>query len=640
MSEKLKKSIKLNIIGVHSGEYSEKITLKEILDSVNFNIKQIVAGKINNKIIDLSVPLEEEGVVELVEIGSREGLEILRHSTSHIMAQAIKDIFPDTKLAIGPSTDSGFYYDVDSPHIFTPPDFQKIEGRMEEIIKKGCPFIREELKREVAISLFSKKGDDYKILLLEEIEDGHVSIYRHDDFVDLCRGPHLFSTSQIKAFKLTGVAGAYWKGDEKNKMLQRIYGTAFPDKKALKNYLYKLEEAKKRDHRKLGKELDLFSLHEEAGAGLVIYHPKGAFLRTIIEDFEKKEHLKRGYQIVKGPQILKLDLWKKSGHLENYIENMYFTEVDEIKYGLKPMNCLAHILIYKSKIRSYRDLPIRYFELGTVHRHERSGVLHGLTRVREFTQDDAHIFCRPDQLESEIIGVIDFILEVMKFFEFDYELELSTRPEKSIGSDEDWSRATSALTGALKVKKLPFNINEGEGAFYGPKIDVNLKDILERSWQCATIQCDFTLPLRFDLAYIGQDGRKHLPVMLHRVILGSLERFIGVLIEHYNGAFPVWLSPIQAIILNINENHIEYSLKVFRQMQSQNIRVEKDLRSETLKLKIREAQLQKIPYMLIIGDKETKEGGVTSRKRSGENLPLMSIEEIIELIKKEQEVNL
>ncbi|MDY6862070.1 MAG: threonine--tRNA ligase [Thermodesulfobacteriota bacterium] len=617
------------------------MTLKEILDSINFNnLKQIAAGKVNDKIIDLTLPLEVEGEVEVIEISSKEGLKILRHSASHVMAQVLQELFPDTKLAIGPATDNGFYYDLDSPHTFIPSDFPEIEKRMEEIIKNGYSFIREEIKREDAISLFNKRGEHYKILLLEDIGDDHISLYHHNDFVDLCRGPHLFSTSQIKAFKLTGVAGAYWRGDENNKMLQRIYGTAFPDKKALKHYLYRLEEAKKRDHRRLGKELDLFSLHEEAGGGLVIYHPKGTLLRTIIEDFEKKEHLKRGYEIVKGPQILKLDLWEKSGHLANYLENMYFTEVDEIRYGLKPMNCLSHILIYKSRIRSYRDLPIRYFELGTVHRHEKSGVLHGLTRVREFTQDDAHIFCRPDQLESEISGVIDFVLEVMQFFDFDFELELSTRPEKSIGSDEDWERATNALIKSLKIKNLPLNINEGEGAFYGPKIDVKLKDILERSWQCATIQCDFTLPLRFDLAYIGQDGGKHRPVMLHRVILGSLERFIGVLIEHYNGAFPVWLSPIQAIIMNINENHIEYSLKVYKQMQNEGIRVEKDLRNESLKLKIREAQLQKVPYMLIIGDKEVKEGSVTSRKRSGENLPIMLIEEFIELIKKEQEINL
>jgi len=427
---------------------------------------------------------------------------------------------------------------------------------MEEIIKEDFPFIRKEIKKEDAIKLFKMKEESYKILLLEEIEDDYVSLYYQDKFVDLCRGPHILSTSQIKAFKLISVAGAYWRGDEREKMLQRIYGTAFFDKKALKSYLYNLEEAKKRDHRRLGRELDLFSIHDEAGAGLIIYHPKGALLRTIIEDFEKKEHLKRGYQIVKGPQILKMDLWEKSGHLANYIENMYFTEVDEIKYGLKPMNCLAHMLIYKSKVRSYRELPIRYFELGTVHRHERKGVLHGLTRVREFTQDDAHIFCRPDQLENEIINVIDFVIKVMNFFDFDYEFELSTRPEKSIGSDEDWERATNALIKALKSKKHPFDINEGEGAFYGPKIDVKLKDALDRRWQCATIQCDFTLPLRFDLTYIGQDGEKHRPVMLHRVILGSLERFIGILIEHYKGAFPLWLSPVQAIILNINENHI------------------------------------------------------------------------------------
>jgi threonyl-tRNA synthetase len=418
-------------------------------------------------------------------------------------------------------------------------------------------------------------------------------------------------------------------------MLQRIYGTAFADKKKLKTYLAHLEEAKKRDHRKLGKELELFSISDEVGAGLIIYHPKGALLRRLLEDFEVREHLKRGYQLVKGPQILKVDMWKKSGHLENYQEFMYFTDVDGQQYGLKPMNCVAHMIIYQSKLRSYRDLPLRYFELGTVHRHERAGVLHGLPRVREFTQDDAHILCTPEQLHDEIKSIIDFVADVMKIFNFDFEMELSTRPEKTIGSDEDWERATSALQKVLDENDMPYHINEGDGAFYGPKIDVTLKDVLDRKWQCATIQCDFSLPERFDLSYIGNDGEKHRPVMLHRVILGSLERFMGVLIEHYAGAFPTWLAPVQVMLLTITDKHAAFGEDVFQQLLSHSIRVEKDFRNESLRLKIREAQLQKVPYMVVIGDKEVEEGGVSPRLRSGENLKLMPVNEFISLIEKE-----
>ncbi|KPJ58053.1 MAG: threonyl-tRNA synthetase, partial [Deltaproteobacteria bacterium DG_8] len=416
-----------------------------------------------------------------------------------------------------------------------------------------------------------------------------------------------------------------------------IYGTAFADQEKLDQYLHQLEEARRRDHRKLGKELELFSINEEVGAGLIIYHPKGALLRRILEDFEVREHLKRGYQLVKGPQILKLDLWEKSGHLENYREYMYFTEVEGQKYGLKPMNCLAHMIIYKSKIRSYRDLPLRYFELGTVHRHERAGVLHGLPRVREFTQDDAHILCTPEQLDQEIKAIIDFVADVMKVFDFDFEMQLSTRPEKSIGTDEDWERATSALKNVLDEHNFCYQINEGEGAFYGPKIDVTLKDVLDRRWQCATIQCDFSLPERFDLSYIGKDGGKHRPVMLHRVILGSLERFMGVLIEHYAGAFPTWLAPVQVIILTIGDTHISFGKDVFNQLISHSIRVEKDFRNESLRLKIREAQLQKIPYMLVIGDKEVQTGGVSPRHRSGKDLKLLPLNEFISLIKQESQ---
>ncbi len=557
----------------------------------------------------------------------------MRHSTAHIMAQAVKDLYKDVKIAIGPAIENGFYYDFDYEGTFSPDDLKKIEEKMKALIKAGLPFQREVIPREKAIELFQEMGEPYKVEILEEIPDKEVSIYRQGDFVDLCRGPHIASTKGVKAFKLTHVAGAYWRGDESRKMLQRIYGTSFFDKKSLKDHLNRLAEAEKRDHRRLGKALDLFSTSNEVGGGMILFHPKGAILRNIIEDFEKREHLRRGYQMVMGPQILKRELWEKSGHFDNYRESMYFTEIDGEAYGIKPMNCLSHMLIYKSRMRSYRDLPIRYFELGTVHRHERSGVLHGLFRVRQFTQDDAHILCRPDQLNEEIKGVIRFVVDVMKLFGFDYELEISTRPKKSIGTDEDWERATNALVKAVEDYGLPYDINEGDGAFYGPKIDVKLKDALERSWQCATIQCDFTLPERFDLTYIGSDGAKHRPVMLHRVILGAIERFLGVLIEHYAGAFPTWLAPVQAVVLTITERQNPYAEEVYSRLLNADIRVEKDLRNEKLGLKIREAQMQKIPYMLVIGDKEVANKAVAPRRRGGEQMPPMSITDFVDEVK-------
>ena len=567
-----------------------------------------------------------------------EVIATLRHSASHVMAQAIQQFYPGVKLSIGPSIEEGFYYDFDYDGTFSLDDFPKIEERMRAIIEKDQPFIREEISKEDAVSFFKKRGEPYKVELLEDIKDEQVTLYRHDDFIDLCRGPHLPSTGGIKAFKLLSVAGAYWRGDERNKMLQRIYGTAFPTQKELDAYLTMLEEAKRRDHRRLGQELDLFSIHEEAGAGLVIYHPKGALLRSLLEDFERREHLKRGYHLVIGPQILKLDLWKKSGHFDNYKDNMYFTEVEGQEYALKPMNCLAHMLIYKSGQRSYRDLPLRYFELGRVHRHERSGVLHGLLRVREFTQDDAHILCRPDQLHDEIRDILTFVKDVMAIFGFPYELEVSTRPEKSIGNDTDWEMATKALMDVLKEEGLAYEVNEGEGAFYGPKIDVKLKDALGRRWQCATIQCDFTMPERFDLSYIGSDGAKHRPVMLHRVILGALERFIGILIEHYGGAFPLWLSPVQATILTVTDRNIPYGEKIYERMRAEGIRVEQDFRNEKLGFKIREAQVQKIPYMLVIGDKEQETGTIAPRRRDGTDLKGMELERFLASIQDERQI--
>jgi threonyl-tRNA synthetase len=595
---------------------------------------EAVAAQVNGSLVDLSQTLEEDASISFISIHSKKGLEILRHSAAHVMAQAVKELFPTVKLTFGPSTDSGFYYDFDYDRTFTPQDLELIAKRVSEIIQQDSPFIRKEVPKGEAIKTFREMGETYKVEHLEELPD-RVSLYRQGTFLDLCEGPHIPSTGRIKAFKLLNVSGTYWRGDARNQVLQRIYGTAFPEPEALEAYLHMLEEARKRDHRRLGKELDLFSIHEEAGPGLVIYHPKGAMLRTILEDFEKKEHLKRGYQIVMGPQLLKLDLWKQSGHFENYRDKMYFTKVEDAEYGIKPMNCLAHMLIYKSQIRSYRDLPFRYFELGTVHRHEKSGELHGLLRVRGFTQDDAHILCRPDQLNDEICAIIDFVDDVMKIFGFEYEMELSTRPEKSIGADEDWERATQALLHALKTKNLPYEVNEGEGAFYGPKIDVKLKDALNRRWQCATIQVDFAMPERFDLTYIGSDGGRHRPAMLHRVILGAMERFIGVLIEHYAGAFPVWLAPVQAILLTVTDRHIPYAEKVYLALVQKGIRVEKDFRNEKLGFKIREAQLQKIPYMLVVGDREEKEETISPRKRSGEAMRAMRLEDFIKLVESE-----
>ena len=605
--------------------------------------EEAVAARVDGRLVDLSAQVSAGARIEGLHAGSPEALEVLRHTTAHIMAQAVKDLFKGVRIAIGPAIESGFYYDFDYSGTFSPEDFEAIERRMAEIIAADLPLRRQELPREEALALFEREGEPYKVELLGELPEGEtISVYRQgperDGFVDLCRGPHLPSTGKVPAFKLTSVAGAYWRGDERRQMLQRIYGTAFWSPEELAKHLERLEEARRRDHRKLGRELDLFSITDEVGAGLIIWHPRGAMLRWILENFERCEHLRRGYHMVVGPQILRLDLWKKSGHFDNYRENMYFTEVEGQKYGIKPMNCLAHMMIYRSRVRSYRDLPLRYFELGTVHRHEKSGVLHGLLRVRQFTQDDAHIICTPEQLHAEISGVIDFVCDVMGLFGFDYEIEVSTRPEKSIGSDEDWERATEALIGTLQDKGMPFAINEGDGAFYGPKIDIKLKDALERRWQCATIQCDFTLPERFDLTYMAADGERRRPVMLHRVILGAIERFLGVLIEHYAGAFPVWLAPVQAVVLPITERHNDYAERVRGELLAGGVRVESDLRNEKLGLKIREAQLQKFPYMLVVGDREQQEGTVSPRRRGGENLKPMSVGSFLALVREEGRV--
>ena len=600
------------------------MTVQEMITAWNPEVlSSTMAARVNQTPVDLSHALQADGTISLIDVQSREGLGILRHSISHVMAQAVQDTFRNVQVSIGPSIEDGFYYDFEYAETFTPEDLEKIEKRMREIAAANHSFKRREVSRDEAVSLFKSKGESYKVELLNDLPEDvkTVSLYTQGGYLDLCRGPHIPSTGMIKAFKLLNVAGAYWRGDEKNKMLQRIYGTGFATEEQLAEHLRIVEEAKKRDHRRLGRELDLFQMNDEAGPGLIIFHPKGMMLRYLIEEWERKEHLKRGYDMVMGPQILKSELWKKSGHFDHYRENMYFTEVDEQSYGIKPMNCLSHMLIYKSKIRSYRDLPLRYFELGTVHRHEKTGVLHGLMRARQFTQDDAHILCTPEQLNSEIRAIADFVAYAMKIFGFEYEVELSTRPAKSIGSDADWELATSALEGALKDNKMHYDVNEGDGAFYGPKIDFKLKDALKRKWQCATIQCDFTLPERFDLSYIGPDGEKHRPVMLHRVILGAIERFMGVLIEHYAGAFPVWLSPVQAVLLSVTDKHIPYGEKVYQQLMDAGIRAEKGFDNEKLGFKIRQAQMQKIPYMLVIGDREMEAGHISpppaGRQKSG-----------------------
>lgn len=566
-------------------------------------------------------------------------LEILRHSCSHVMAEAVKALWPQVKLGIGPAIEDGFYYDFDKPEPFTPEDLGRIEAKMVEIVKADMPLTREEMTKKDAVALFEKMGETYKLELLKEIPAEKVSIYRTGKagFLDLCRGPHVASTGQIKAFKLLSIAGAYWHGIETNPMLQRIYGTAFADEKDLNDYLNVLEEAKKRDHRKLGRELELFDIyHDEAGAGLVFYHPNGALLRHILEAYEKEEHLKRGYQMVITPHILKGGLWQRSGHMDYYRENMYVFEIDDQEYAVKPMNCPGHMLIYKSKTRSYRDLPLRLFELGTVCRREKSGVLHGLLRVRSFTQDDAHIFCTAQQTKDEIKGVLDFVFDAMALFGFkDFKIEVSTRPLKSIGTAEDWDRATRALKESLDEKKLRYAINEGEGAFYGPKIDIKLRDAIGRYWQCATVQCDFALPEKFDLTYVMPDGKYGRPVMLHRVIFGSIERFIGTLIEHYAGQFPLWLAPQQAVVIPLKSALEDYARGVAAQLREAGLRVELDASSETLNKKIRNAELKKVPYMLVVGPREAANDSVSVRSKAEGDQGVMTVAEFAKKARRE-----
>ena len=545
-------------------------------------------------------------------------LETVRHSCAHLMAQAVQELFPGTQVTIGPVIEDGFYYDFSREKAFVPEDLEKIEKRMKEIAAKDLEIVRTEMPREEAIKKFTDMGEKFKVEIIDSIDSTEpLPVYTQGDWSDLCRGPHVESTKKIKAFKLLHTSSAYWRGDERNPVLQRIYGTAWNTEKELRLYIKRLEEAKKRDHRKLGKELDLYSVSDEIGPGLILWHPKGARIRHLMEDFWKKEHFKHGYEMVISPHAAKIDLWKTSGHTEFYKENMFSNmDIEGKEYVMKPMNCPFHIQIYKSKLRSYRDLPVRFGELGTVYRYERSGVLHGLLRVRGFTQDDAHLFCRPSQIEEEITKVLDLIVFILQSFGFfEYKIYLSTRPEKYVGADEGWENATKALENALNNKKLDFEVDPGEGVFYGPKIDIKIKDSLNRYWQVSTVQVDFNLPERFDISYIEEDGQRHQPIMLHRALMGSLERFFGCLVEHYAGAFPLWLAPVQVILLTITDNQIEYAEKLAKQFEELDIRVEKDLRNEKIGFKIREAQLQKIPYMIVLGDKEVESSTLGVRRR-------------------------
>ncbi len=561
-------------------------------------------------------------------------LEFLRHSAAHILASAVKELYPEAKLGIGPAIADGFYYDFEYSRPFTPEDLVKIEAKMQEIIKADLPFLHSEVSKKDARGIFKELVEPYKLELLEELPEDTVGIYRHANFTDLCKGPHLKKTGEVKAVKLINSAGAYWRGNENNPMLQRIYGTAFPSRKELDEYLRRLDEAKKRDHRKLGPALDLFSFHEEAGAGLVFYHPQGALIRYLLEDFITKEHLNRGYQLVSTPHILKSDIWKTSGHYEHFRNLMYFIKMENQEYALKPMNCPGHILIFKTHRHSYRELPVRFFELGTVYRYEKSGVLHGLLRVRGFTQDDAHIFCAPEQFKEEVNNVLNFVEDVLKIFGFQWEMEISTQPHEFIGRPEDWEMATTFLKEVLSKRGAPFQINEGEGAFYGPKIDVKLKDSLGRTWQGATVQVDFALPERFDINYIGEDGKKHRPVMIHRVILGTLERFLGILIEHFGGLFPLWLAPVQIKALTVTDAQIPYAKKLVDSLREKELRVKADFRNQKIGYKIREGEIEKIPYLLIIGKREVENETVAVRKRGEGDIGTKSLDEFGKEVKK------
>ncbi len=618
-------SVKLFAIGTRGTEL-----LQEIPQKIR---KQAIAFKLNDRLVDLITSIQEDAKIEFVLLDQSEGMSVYWHSASHIMAHAVKDLFPEAKFGIGPAIGDGFYYDIEVKNPFTPEDLERIEVKMAEIIQADAPFIREELSQTAAIELFQKRGEPYKLELLQELKDG-VSIYREGNFIDLCSGPHVPSTRYIKHFKLLSASGAYWRGDEKNPMLQRIYGVAYPEKTQLEEHLNRLEEAKRRDHRKLGRELELFHITDEIGPGLILWQPKGAMMRKIIEDFWRDQHLKNGYELLFTPHIARINLWGTSGHLDFYRENMYSPMlIDEMEYQLKPMNCPFHLTIYKAHTKSYRDLPIRWAELGTVYRYERSGVLHGLMRVRGFTQDDAHIFCREDQLEDEVTRLLDFTFFMLRSFSFEsFDVYLSTRPENSVGSLKNWELATSVLQKTLEKKQVFYQIDPGEGVFYGPKIDIKIKDVLGRAWQCSTIQVDFNLPERFDLNYKGSDGLEHRPIMVHRALLGSLERFFGVLIEHFAGAFPLWIAPIQVAVIPITDRQHEYAQKINQTLVDAGIRSKIDDRNEKIGYKIRDAETQKIPYMLVLGDKELEQSNIAVRKRGKIDLGVSTLIDFISML--------
>ena len=617
-------------------EYAEAKSVIEIAQDISEGLARAAcAGEVDGEVRDLRTVVDKDCELNILTFDSEGGQGAFRHTASHIMAQAIKRLYPEVKLAIGPSVADGFYYDVDSETPLTTEDLEKIEKEMKKIVKEALPITRFTKSREEAIAYFKEKQEPYKVELIEDLpEDAEISFYQQGEFVDLCAGPHLMNTKTVKAFKLTSLAGAYWRGSEKNKMLTRIYGTAYTKKADLEEYLTRLEEAKKRDHRKLGKELGLFMMREE-GPGFPFFLPKGMVLKNTLLDYWREIHNKAGYVEISTPVMLSRHLWETSGHWDHYKENMYTTVIDETDFAIKPMNCPGGILVYQSEPRSYRDLPLRMGELGLVHRHEKSGQLHGLMRVRCFTQDDAHIFMMPEQIRDEIKGVAKLIDEVYQLFGFKYHVELSTRPEDSMGSDEDWEMATDALRGALDDLGLDYVVNEGDGAFYGPKIDFHLEDSIGRTWQCGTIQLDFQLPLRFNCEYIGADGEKHRPIMIHRVAFGSIERFIGILIEHFAGAFPTWLSPVQVKVLPISEKYMDYAEKVFAQLKEAGIRVEIDNRAEKIGYKIREARLQKVPYMLVVGAKEEEEQKVSVRSRFAGDEGQKGLEEFIAAIQEE-----
>ncbi|WP_409228120.1 threonine--tRNA ligase [Gudongella sp. SC589] len=619
-------------------EYEDGVKVYDVTADISEGLARVAMGAVvNGKIMGMQETISEDSDFRVVKFEDPEGKKIFWHTSAHIMAHAVQNLFPGVKFAIGPAIENGFYYDFDTEHRFTPEDLEKIEDEMKRVAKEGHVLERFEMPRNEALEFFKERGEEYKVDLIENLpEDEIISFYKLGEFTDLCAGPHLYDTKKVKAIKLMSIAGAYWRGDENNKMLQRIYGTTYEKKKDLEEYLNRLEEAKKRDHRKLGKELDLFSMQEE-GPGFPFFHPKGMVIRNILESFWRDEHTKRGYGEIKTPLILNENLWHQSGHWDHYKENMYFTTIDEGAYAIKPMNCPGSILVYKSKMYSYRDLPLRWGELGLVHRHELSGALHGLMRVRSFTQDDAHLYMLPSQVKDELKKTIDLADYIYDVFGFKYNIELSTRPENSMGTEEQWNLATDSLREALEEKEISFKINEGDGAFYGPKIDFHLEDAIGRTWQCGTIQLDFQMPERFDLTYVDQDNEKKRPVMVHRTILGSMERFMGILIEHFAGKFPVWIAPVQATILPISDKFNDYAKEVAKQLEEKGIRVEVDERAEKIGYKIREAQMQKLPYMLIVGEKEVEDRLVSVRKRDQGDMGQMGMEAFIEQIMEEVE---